>query len=94
MYADGGMIGTKPYISSANYINKMSDYCQDCPYDHKLRTGEDACPFNFLYWNFLLQHEELLRENQRMARMLYNLKYLDENERDAVKESAKRFLRL
>jgi deoxyribodipyrimidine photolyase-related protein len=94
MFADGGMIGSKPYIASANYINKMSDYCQDCRYDHKARTGEDACPFNFLYWNFLLQHEELLRENPRMARMLYNLKYLDEEERDVVKESAKRFLRL
>ncbi|HEY9121661.1 MAG TPA: cryptochrome/photolyase family protein [Brevefilum sp.] len=94
MYADGGMIGTKPYVASANYINKMSDYCQGCPYDHKLRTGEDACPFNFLYWNFLLQHEELLRENPRMARMLYNLEYLDGEERDAVKESTKIFLRL
>ena len=49
--ADGGLIATKPYIASANYINKMSDYCSGCRYDHKTRVGADACPFNFLYWN-------------------------------------------
>jgi deoxyribodipyrimidine photolyase-related protein len=90
LYADGGMIGTKPYIASANYIHKMSDYCQDCRYDHKVRTGEDACPFNFLYWNFLLKHEKLLRENHRMARMLYNLKYLDDEERRKVRKDAEK----
>jgi len=90
LYADGGRVGTKPYISSANYINKMGDYCQDCFYDHKKRTGEKACPFNFLYWHFLLQHEEQLRENYRMARMLYNLKYLDDDQRREVRKCAER----
>lgn len=94
LYADGGKIGTKPYIASANYINKMSDYCHNCHYDHKKRTGEGACPFNFLYWNFLLQHEKKLAENHRMARMLYNLKYLDDEERQAVKKSAIRYQHL
>jgi deoxyribodipyrimidine photolyase-related protein len=89
LYADGGKVATKPYISSANYINKMGDYCQECAFDHNKRTGEKACPFNFLYWNFLIKHEEKLRENHRMARMLYNLKHLDEDERHAVRESAK-----
>jgi deoxyribodipyrimidine photolyase-related protein len=88
LYADGGRVGTKPYISSANYINKMGDYCQDCAFDYKKRTGEKACPFNFLYWNFLLEQEERLRENHRMARMLYNLKYLDKDERQGVRISA------
>lgn len=90
LYADGGQIGTKPYIASANYINKMGDYCGDCRYSHKQRTGEGACPFNFLYWGFLLEHEARLRGNQRMARMLYNLKYLDEDERSAVRLSVEK----
>ncbi|MGD9049610.1 MAG: cryptochrome/photolyase family protein, partial [Anaerolineae bacterium] len=55
--ADGGLIATKPYIASANYINRMSDYCRDCRFNHKQRTGDDACPFNFLYWGFLLEHK-------------------------------------
>jgi deoxyribodipyrimidine photolyase-related protein len=90
LYADGGWVGTKPYISSANYINKMGDYCQDRTFDHNKRTGEKACPFNFLYWNFLIKHEEKLRENHRMARMLYNLKHLDEDERHAVRKEAEK----
>lgn len=92
LYADGGQIGTKPYIASANYINKMSDYCQTCRYDHNQRTGDDACPFNYLYWGCLLQHENQLRENPRMARMLYNLKYLDETEREKVRDAVEGFL--
>ena len=92
LFADGGRVGTKPYISSANYINKMGDYCRDCIYDHNKRTGEKACPFNFLYWNFLLEHEEMLRENHRMARMLYNLKHLDEDERQAMGISAEKHI--
>jgi deoxyribodipyrimidine photolyase-related protein len=92
LHADGGRIGTKPYIASANYINKMGDYCKDCRYKHTKRTGGDACPFNFLYWRFLLQHEDSLRENPHMARMLHNLKYLGEEERERVRRAGKVFL--
>lgn len=67
--ADGGLIATKPYCSSANYINKMSDYCNSCHYDHKLRTGETACPFNSLYWDFLDRHRETFASNFRMKMM-------------------------
>lgn len=67
LYADGGMTATKPYIASANYISKMSDYCTPCRYNQKKRHGQDACPFNFLYWNFLIQHEQILRSNPRMG---------------------------
>jgi deoxyribodipyrimidine photolyase-related protein len=90
--ADGGVIATKPYIASANYINKMSDYCQNCAFDRKNRTGERACPFNFLYWNFLLSHETILRSNPRMARSLLGLRHLDQAERMRVIESAAKFL--
>jgi deoxyribodipyrimidine photolyase-related protein len=92
LYADGGQIATKPYIASANYINKMSDYCQACSFDKNQRTGENACPFNFLYWNFLLKHQDKLRENFRMARMLHNLKFLDNQEKAAVQAQAHRFI--
>jgi deoxyribodipyrimidine photolyase-related protein len=92
LHADGGLIATKPYIASANYIHKMSDYCGNCIYDRKLRTGELACPFNFLYWNFILQHEDALRSNPRMVRSLLGLRHLDEGERRRVQVSARRFL--
>ena len=67
--ADGGLIATKPYCSSANYVNKMSDYCKGCHYKHKEKTGEKACPFNSLYWDFLDRHREKFGNNFRMAFM-------------------------
>ncbi len=91
--ADGGLTATKPYIASANYINKMSDYCGSCRYQQTTRTGDDACPFNFLYWNFLIQHEKRLRANPRLGRNVLGLRHLDEAERSAVTEQAAEFLR-
>ena len=92
LYADGGQIGSKPYVASANYINKMSDYCLGCHFDKNKRTGELACPFNFLYWNFLLRHQAKLQHNYRMARMLHNLKFLDGDEKIAVQDQAQGLL--
>ncbi|PHI18839.1 cryptochrome/photolyase family protein [Lewinellaceae bacterium SD302] len=71
-WADGGLVATKPYISSANYIHKQGDYCKNCQYDRKARVGEKACPFNSLYWDFLDRHEEELRKNFRMG-MIYRV---------------------
>ncbi len=59
-FADGGLLATKPYVSSAAYIDRMGDYCKGCPYDRKARTGERACPFNALYWDFFARHAERL----------------------------------
>lgn len=70
MHADGGLIATKPYAASGNYIHKMSDYCQHCTYNVKTKTEADSCPFNSLYWYFMLRHEALLRHNPRMS-MVY-----------------------
>jgi deoxyribodipyrimidine photolyase-related protein len=70
----------------------MSDYCGSCGFDHKLRIGEKACPFNYLYWNFILEHEESLRTNPRMVRNLLGLKHLDHEQRSQVKENAHQFL--
>lgn len=71
-FADGGIVGTKPYVSSANYIDKMSDYCENCFYDKKQRYGEKACPFNSLYWDFYDRHADKLAKNPRIG-MVYHL---------------------
>ena len=68
-FADGGLIGTKPYVSSAAYIDKMSHYCKGCYYDKAKKTGDKACPFNSLYWNFYSRHEEKLSKNPRIGMM-------------------------
>ncbi len=69
-FADGGIVGSKPYVSSAAYINKMSDYCGNCHYSYDKKVGENACPFNSLYWNFFDEHGDKLRSNPRLGMML------------------------
>jgi deoxyribodipyrimidine photolyase-related protein len=66
-YADGGIVGTKPYVGSANYIHKMGDYCASCTYSRTLRHGPKACPFNSLYWHFYHRHRPLLERNPRIG---------------------------
>lgn len=92
LFVDGGKIATKPYISSANYINKMSNYCKKCSYDKNSRTSVNACPFNFLFWNFLIKNERKFKGNYRMARMLYHLKNLSDQDRREISTSTDRFL--
>ena len=70
LYADGGIMATKPYAAGGAYISKMSDHCRGCRYDPKARTGEDACPYTTLYWDFLDRHKDALAGNHRMARQL------------------------
>ncbi|MBB4078299.1 deoxyribodipyrimidine photolyase-related protein [Lewinella aquimaris] len=86
--ADGGLIATKPYCSSANYINKMSDYCKGCHYDPKQRTGERACPFNSLYWDFLDRHRERFSGNFRMKMMYRAWERKGSEEQVAILERA------
>jgi deoxyribodipyrimidine photolyase-related protein len=68
-FADGGLVATKPYISSAKYIHSMSDYCETCEYGWQKRHGDMACPFNSLYWDFLARHRKSLQKNPRVAMM-------------------------
>jgi len=71
-FADGGIVGTKPYVSSASYIDKMSHYCGTCFYKKALKTGDKSCPFNSLYWNFYDRNEDKLAKNPRIG-MMYNV---------------------
>jgi deoxyribodipyrimidine photolyase-related protein len=86
--ADGGLVATKPYCSSANYVNKMSDYCKGCHYNHKKKVGDDACPFNSLYWDFLDRHREQFGNNFRMAFMYKTWDRNDGNSKAAILERA------
>lgn len=70
LYADGGLLASKPYAASGSYINRMSDYCKGCHYNVNKKTGADACPFNYLYWDFLLRNKDVLKNNPRLA-MIY-----------------------
>jgi deoxyribodipyrimidine photolyase-related protein len=86
LWADGGRMATKPYVSGGAYIDRMSDYCAGCRYDPAQRVGDDACPFTTLYWDFVDRHRERLARNNRMARPVANLdrlKDLDEVRRRA-----------
>ncbi len=83
-FADGGQVATKPYISSARYINSMSDYCRNCDYDWKKRYGDRACPFNSLYWDFFARHRRRLGKNARVAMMYRTWDRIDKGEKKRV----------
>ena len=87
-WADGGIVATKPYVSSGAYIHKMSNYCEECRYDRSQRTGENACPFNSLYWNFLDDKKEHFQKNNRMAMMLRLLEKIPGVEKEEIKKRA------
>ena len=89
-FADGGIIGSKPYAASGAYIDRMSDYCGGCRYDVKSRTGPDACPFNPLYWDFLIRNKRKLIGNNRMAMVFRNLDRLSHSEQRAIEADAAR----
>ncbi len=88
LFADGGVLATKPYAASANYINRMSDYCKGCQYNPKVRTGDDACPFNYFYWDFLARHRNKLQHQGRMNFILKNLDKMSQEEYKAVRDNA------
>ncbi len=87
-FADGGIVGTKPYVSSANYINKMSHYCKNCFYDPKQKTDPKACPFNSLYWNFYEENRDKLSKNPRIGMAYRLLDKMDKKDKLALLEQA------
>jgi len=91
-FADGGIVGSKPYVSGGNYISKMSDHCKTCAYKVKEKVGDDACPFNALYWAFLNRHRERFAKNPRMAQMYRTWDRMDDTHCAEVLDRADRFL--
>ena len=87
-YADGGVMGSKPYIATGKYIQRMSPHCKGCRYDPAQRSGDAACPFTTLYWDFLLRHESALAKNPRMALQVKNVARLTDTQKQAVAERA------
>ncbi len=92
LFADGGIVGSKPYAASGAYINRMSDYCRSCHYDVADATGARACPFNFLYWDFMARHADRLAGNNRLAMPLRNLERMKPDRLAAMRERAASFL--
>ncbi len=91
-FADGGLLGSKPYAASGNYINKMSDYCHSCRYKVQQKTGEDACPFNPLYWHFLDRNGDKLRGNPRLGQVYRTWDKMSDEKRADYLDTAERFL--
>lgn len=89
-FADGGLLATKPYVSSAAYVDRMGDYCKGCHYDKKARSGDHACPFNALYWDFFDRQRERLGNNHRLGMVYRQLDKMEGNTLDALRSQAAR----
>jgi deoxyribodipyrimidine photolyase-related protein len=92
-FADGGVLGSKPYAASGAYIDRMSDYCGGCRYSVSQKTGPDACPFNLLYWDFLIRHRDRFAGNPRMAQMYRTWDKMDATRQRDTLDGAARILR-
>jgi deoxyribodipyrimidine photolyase-related protein len=92
LFADGGVLGSKPYAASGAYINRMSDYCASCRYKVAEKSGPDACPFNYLYWDFLIRNEQHLKRNPRMAMPYRTLEKMEPRRRAEIASDALSFL--
>ncbi|SFL03426.1 cryptochrome/photolyase family protein [Shimia haliotis] len=93
LFADGGVLASKPYAASGAYINRMSNYCAGCRYKPSVKNGPDACPFNYLYWDFLNRHRARLGNNPRLGMPYRNLARMSDEKLDAVDADSRRFLK-
>ena len=91
LFADGGVLASKPYAASGTYINKMSNYCAGCKYKVTAKNGPSACPFNYLYWDFIARNDGKLRGNPRMGFMYKTLDRMSDEKREAIKDDTRRF---
>ena len=92
LFADGGLLASKPYAASGAYIDRMSDYCGKCAYSPKVKTGPGACPFNFLYWNFLIENRSYLERNPRMAMPYRTLDKMPKEREQKYRKQASEFM--
>ncbi|MGB1614686.1 MAG: cryptochrome/photolyase family protein, partial [Candidatus Puniceispirillaceae bacterium] len=92
LFADGGLLASKPYAAGGAYIDRMSNYCSSCRYQVKLKNGPDACPFNYLYWDFLIRHRDELNRNPRLGMIYRTLDKMDEGKQQNIKHDAQTFL--
>ena len=91
LFADGGLLASKPYAASGSYINKMSNYCGSCKYKPTVKNGPTACPFNYLYWDFLARNDGKLRSNPRIGFMYKSLDRMSDEKRQAIQDDSRRF---
>jgi deoxyribodipyrimidine photolyase-related protein len=92
LFADGGLLASKPYAAGGSYINKMSNYCKNCHYDVNQKHGVKACPFNYLYWNFLIVNKEKISNNPRIRMIYKTLEKMDEIKKEMIMSDAAKFL--
>jgi deoxyribodipyrimidine photolyase-related protein len=93
LFADGGYLASKPYAAGGSYINKMSDYCKNCNYKVTKKNGEDACPFNYLYWDFLIRNRDKLESNHRIGMMYKVYERMGNDKKEAITNDSKHFLK-
>jgi deoxyribodipyrimidine photolyase-related protein len=91
-FADGGLLASKPYIASGAYIDRMSDYCGKCRYKVKLKAGRDACPFNYLYWDFVARHRDRLSNNPRIGQSVRTYDKFTADRKAEIEDDSQRFL--
>ena len=92
LHADGGIMASKPYAASGKYISRMSNFCKSCRFDPEITVGDKACPFNSLYWNFMHQHQDKLKSNQRLKFVYPTWHKMAEKKRDEILAQAKIYL--
>ncbi len=94
LFADGGVLASKPYAAGGAYINKMSNYCTHCTYNFKKKSGVEACPFNYLYWNFLIKNSSKLKNNPRLAMIYKVLSKMSEDKIRDIQTDSEKFMRM
>lgn len=92
LFADGGYLASKPYAAGGSYINKMSNYCKNCHYKVKEKNGANACPFNYLYWDFLSRNRKKLQSNQRIGMMYKTYDRMGDKKKESIKNDSNKFL--
>jgi len=92
LFADGGYLASKPYAAGGSYIKKMSNYCTNCSFKINIKNGSEACPFNYLYWNFLVCNRSKLETNHRISMMYKTYDKMSSSQKEAIASDSRKFL--